>query len=91
MKTRIHAFVAGWVQGVNFRYYTKLFAEKANLTGWVKNLDDGRVEVIAEGEKEDIDKLINYLHKGPIIARVKKVDVKEEKYKGEFNSFEIKY
>ncbi|MFN6992055.1 MAG: acylphosphatase [Fervidobacterium sp.] len=86
---RIHVFVSGRVQGVNFRWNTKKFAEKLNITGFARNLDDGRVEVIAEGEDESIGKLINYLKKGPVLSKVEHLDVKEEKYKGEFAGFSI--
>ena len=50
-KTRVHIFVSGLVQGVFFRYFTKKTADKLNLKGWVKNLDDGRVEILAEGDE----------------------------------------
>ncbi len=86
---RIHAFISGRVQGVNFRWNTKIFAEKSGITGFARNLDDGRVEVIAEGENESIDKLINYLKKGPILSKVEYFEIKEEKYKGEFSGFSI--
>lgn len=90
-KIRVHVFISGEVQGVNFRYYTCEFAKKLGLKGWVRNLFDGRVEVIAEGEKNRIDELIQFLRKGPSLARVDKIEVKEEKYKGEFENFSIRY
>lgn len=91
VKVRIHAFVSGRVQHVFFRANTKSIAQRLGLTGWVRNLSDGRVEVVAEGEEKNIDKLVDYLHKGPIIARVDEVDVKKGKYTGEFSGFEVRY
>jgi len=86
---RIHAFISGRVQGVNFRWNTKVAADKLGIKGWVRNLDDGRVEVIAEGDNERIDKFIEYLKKGPVLARVDKVEIAEEKFKNEFYEFKI--
>ena len=88
---RVHAFVSGRVQGVNFRYHTRNVAQKLNLTGWVRNLLGGMVEVVAEGETKSVDKLVVYLRKGPMLSRVDDVDVKKKKYTGEFSEFEIRY
>lgn len=88
-KIRIHAFVSGFVQGISFRYYTKDLAVKLGLKGWAKNLIDGRVEVIAEGNRSEIDSLIAFLKKGPQGARIKNVEIKEEEYKGEFKDFDV--
>lgn len=89
MKTRIHAFISGLVQGIFFRSNTKTLAIQLNLTGWVRNLQDGRVEVVAEGEKENINKLIQFLKKGPPGARVENVEIKNEEYKDEFKNFKV--
>lgn len=89
--TRAHLLISGRVQGVFFRANTQRKAQELGLRGWVKNTRDGRVEVIAEGEKEKIKKLIDWAHQGPDIARVNKVEVEWEDYEGEFDSFEIKY
>ena len=59
IQKRIHIFVTGRVQGVFFRQSTRVMAIKNNVNGWVRNLDDGRVEIIAEGEKQNIDNLVN--------------------------------
>ncbi len=90
-KVRVHAFISGRVQGVFYRDNTKRAAEKLGLTGWVRNLPDGRVEVVAEGEKNDIDRLISYLHKGPLIAKVEKVDFNIKKFIGEYSEFSVRY
>lgn len=73
----IHCFVSGKVQGVWFRASTKEEAERLNLTGWVKNLPDGRVEVMACGKKEQVEQLWEWLQKGPRLAKVDKVDREE--------------
>jgi len=91
MKQRIHAFVSGMVQGVFFRSETRRIAKNLDIKGWVKNLPDGRVEVVAEGEMDKIDKLIEFLKQGPTAASVDNVDVKIEDYKGEFEDFAIKF
>lgn len=89
MKARLHAYVSGRVQGVFFRDFTCNEASYLGLTGWVKNLLDGRVEVLAEGEKEDLEKLLTKLKQGPPGARVKNVEVIWEDYLGEFHEFRI--
>ena len=87
MNTRIHVLVSGKVQGVFFRSSTKDKAEKSGLSGWVRNLTDGRVEAVFEGEKEDVDKMVDWCKKGPEGARVTGVEVFTEEYKGEFTGF----
>ncbi|MBU4502234.1 MAG: acylphosphatase [Nanoarchaeota archaeon] len=87
---RIHVFIAGMVQGVFFRAHTRDKANELNLKGWVKNLSDGRVEVVAEGEDSAIKELIKFLKSGPFGANVDHLDIEEEKYIGEFEFFEIK-
>jgi len=77
------------VQGVFFRDFTRTEADYLGLTGWVKNLWDGRVEVVAEGEKEDLEKLFEKLKQGPPGARVKNVESIWEDYSGEFQEFRI--
>ena len=91
MKTRVHVWVSGIVQGVFFRANTKDLALRLGVNGWVRNLPDGRVEAVFEGEEEKVKEMIEFCKKGPPGSRVDEIDVKEEKYKGEFNSFEIRY
>ena len=91
MKARGHIFVSGAVQGVFFRQNTCQQAKQRELKGWVRNLPDGRVEAVFEGEKKEIEKVIKWARKGPVLANVKKVEVFWEKYKGEFSEFEIRY
>ncbi|MCS7249693.1 MAG: acylphosphatase [candidate division WOR-3 bacterium] len=91
MKKRVHIFVSGLVQGVFYRDFTRKQAKRFNILGWVRNLLDGRVEVVAEGEEENIKKFIEELKKGPPAARVESIEVKEEEPTLEFDDFEIIY
>lgn len=90
-KVRYHLFVSGLVQGVCFRAETRYKANEYKVFGWVKNLADGRVEVVAEGEKENVEKLVEFCKYGPLGAKVNRLELKEEEYKGEFNNFSIKH
>lgn len=89
--SRLHAFVYGQVQGVFFRAFVQQTAIKLKLTGWVKNCDDGSVEVVADGSKIVLGGLLEALKKGPVTAKVDHVDVKWEKESGKFSRFEIRY
>ena len=88
---RLHIFVAGIVQGVGFRFFTDRVAKELNIKGFVKNLPDGRVEIVAEGEEEALNKFLERIREGPRLAKVEKVDVREEEFKGEFENFEIRF
>ena len=88
---RLHAQVYGRVQGVNFRYYTQSEANRWRLTGWVSNRFDGSVEVVAEGEKAALQKLLTFLHRGPLSARVDRVQADWTKATGEFARFRVRY
>lgn len=91
MKARAHVIVNGRVQGVFFRSETQDEANRRNVSGWVRNLPDGRVEAVFEGEKEEVERLIEFCRRGPPGARVSKVDVKWENCTGEFRGFKIRY
>lgn len=88
---RIHVWISGRVQGVFFRANTRRKAMDLGLKGWVKNLEDGRIEAVIEGKDSDVKKMLQFLQKGPFGAKITKFDIKEEKYKGGFESFEIAY
>ena len=90
-KVRFHVWINGRVQGVCFRAYTQEKAEELNLTGWVKNLQDGRVEAVFEGEEEDVIEMIKWCHRGPAYAQVTEVTVAQDEYKGEFKRFSLRY
>jgi acylphosphatase len=87
---RVHAYISGRVQGVFFRAVTQQTAKGFNLTGWVRNTPDGRVEAVFEGNDENVDKMLDWCHVGPPSARVEKVMTVEEPFKGEFMDFNIK-
>ena len=87
---RIHLIIEGRVQGVFFRASAQATANKLGLSGWVKNLPDGSVETVAEGEKEPLESYISWCRKGPPAAIVQAVKVSREPATGEFHHFVIK-
>jgi acylphosphatase len=91
LKARAHIFVSGRVQGVFFRQETREAALKLNVTGWVRNTNDDRVEAIFEGEKENVERLVEFCRRGPLYAHVTEVEVTWEDYADEFESFRIRY
>lgn len=86
-----HIWVSGKVQGVFFRAHTEDKANSLGLSGWVRNLPDGRVEILAQGQKDKVDELIKWCHKGPPYARVSNVKVEWEEPKQDFKGFHITY
>ena len=88
MKKAVRMYISGTVQGIFFRQFVKDNAERYNLRGFVRNLEDGRVEVFVEGDIENVDKMIEVCQKGPKHSQIKKVDVKEEKFQ-DFKEFKI--
>ena len=88
---RLHAVVSGIVQGVNFRYYTQERARQLRLTGWVRNLADGTVEVTAEGPRPALERLLEFLRRGPPAAAVMDVQTEWGRASGEFTSFELRW
>ncbi|UCD56316.1 MAG: acylphosphatase [Candidatus Hydrogenedentota bacterium] len=90
-KIRAHAIVEGRVQMVFFRYSTCQEADRLGVNGWVMNRRDGAVEVVAEGEKEAVDALMQWCRHGPSGARVTNVKMTHEPYSGEFKSFDVRY
>jgi len=89
MKIRAHIYVSGKVQGVFFRSSTRDKAKELAISGWVRNLDDGRVEAVFEGEKGNVEIIVDWAGKGPEYARVEKVENVTEKYTGEFSGFVV--
>ncbi len=88
MRVRVHVFVSGRVQGVLFRAETMNEAATHHVTGWVRNMRNGRVEAIFEGEEQDVDKMIEFCRHGSPAARVMSVEVQKERYSGEYTGFE---
>jgi len=91
MKVRAHVLVSGRVQGVFFRYETKRMAIRHGVSGWVRNMPDGRVEAVFEGEESDVKAMIEFCHRGPPGAIVREVEVVWEKPTGKFQGFQIIY
>ena len=88
---RIHLLVSGKVQGVFFRQALKVIAKKNNISGWVRNLKDGRVEAILEGDNKSINSVIGWTRIGPANSHVDYVEVINEEFKNEFSAFEVLY
>ena len=91
MMKRMRIFISGRVQGVFFRAYTRETAMTLNLTGWVRNLYDGSVEALFEGDDTNVQSMLEWCKKGPPHAVVRHVDASEEPYTGEFRDFRITY
>lgn len=89
MAKQVHCVVRGRVQGVFFRASAQREAKRLGLTGWVRNLSDGSVEIVAEGEDERVRELLQWAQHGPSAARVDRVDTRWRSYTGEFADFRI--
>jgi acylphosphatase len=87
----LKAVVHGYVQGVFFRAFVSHWAQELGLTGYVRNLSGGAVEVLAEGEKKQLEKLIGYLKVGPPSAKVEKVVTEWAEYSGKYSGFSVRY
>jgi acylphosphatase len=88
---RAHLFIDGRVQGVCYRAFTRELAHNLGLDGWVRNLRDGRVEALFEGEKRIIEQAITACDSGPPGARVTNIEVKWETYTGDEKGFSVRY
>jgi acylphosphatase len=88
---RARLLISGRVQGVAFRWETRRAAQRHDVTGWVRNLPDGRVEALADGPRASVTDLIDWCRKGPPVARVDSLDIQWEDFGGDFTSFEITY
>ncbi len=92
MKARLHATIYGDVQGVFFRAGTRAEAQRiGGITGWVRNTEDGAVEIMAEGGRDALEQLLSWCSHGPEGAVVEKVEHEWLQYKGEFSVFGIAY
>ncbi len=90
MKVRAHIFITGYVQGVFFRSNMRSQAVMREVSGWVRNLSDGRVEAVMEGEKDDIEGLIESCRQGPPGSRVDDMEVSWEKPAHKYKGFDIR-
>jgi acylphosphatase len=88
-RTRARVLVSGTVQGVYYRATTRDTAREHGISGWVKNLDDGRVEAVFEGSEEDVEALVGWCHEGSSSAQVENVTVEYEEPEG-IESFEVR-
>ena len=89
MKSSVHIVVSGMVQGVGFRYFIHHHARQLGLTGWVRNLPNGDVEIQAEGSREFVESLVTYARRGPRLAVVSNVRVEWKEPSNQLTSFEI--
>ena len=90
MAVRAHVFVSGMVQGVNFRWYTVQQARSSGVGGWVRNLSDGRVEAVFEGNEGAVNRMVDWCREGPRHARVEDVEIAWEEPEG-LNEFDYEY
>ncbi len=88
---RVRVLIAGRVQGVAYRYFAEKRANELSLTGWVKNLHDGRVEVVAEGERRQLKEFLGMLKEGPRMARVEDFQATWGEASGEFQDFRVEF
>jgi acylphosphatase len=86
-----YATVHGLVQGVAFRHYTRITASRLHLSGWVRNLPNGAVEILAEGPTPQVEELAKWIQKGPAFARVDRVDMEWRKPLGQSGPFEVRF
>lgn len=90
-KTRAHFFLSGRVQGVCFRSESQKKARSLGVKGWVRNLQDGRVEVVVEGEESKVKKFVEWAEEGPDFSEIENTELYWENFKKEFDGFQIKY
>ncbi len=87
---RVRIKVFGKVQGVFFRYSAKELADRLGVRGFAKNNFDGTVEILAEGNDAEVNQIVEFCKQGPEMSRVDKIELKEEKVRGDYDKFEIK-
>jgi acylphosphatase len=88
---RAHIVVNGKVQGVYFRQNTQRVCSRYGVTGWISNQADGSVETVLEGDRDSVEKVIEWCKVGPPNARVEEFDLRYDRYTGEFQGFKINY
>lgn len=90
-KIGAHVYVSGYVQGVAFRYTAIRQAKSLGVTGWVRNLRDGRVEVLIEGDELQVNEMIDWCRQGPRSARVTAIQTETLPYTGKFYDFDVRF
>ncbi len=88
MKKSVRVYIEGTVQGIFFRAFVKENAERHNVKGFVRNLEDGRIELFLEGNTDDVNKMIELCKIGPKHSDIKNVEVKDEKFQ-DFKTFKV--
>lgn len=88
MKKSVRLYIKGLVQGIFFRSFIKTNAEKYNVKGFTRNLEDGRIEVFLEGNSPDVNKMMELAQQGPKHSQIKDVQIKPERFQG-FKTFKI--
>lgn len=88
MKKSVRIYITGTVQGVFFRAFVKENAERYDVKGFTRNLEDGRIEIFLEGNPENVDKMVELCEKGPKHSQIKKMEVKPEKFQ-DFKTFKV--
>lgn len=88
MKKSVRAYITGTVQGIFFRAFVKENAERHNVKGFVRNLEDGRIEIFMEGQTNDVNKLLEICEKGPRHSKIRKVELKQERFQ-DFKVFKV--
>lgn len=88
MKKSIRLYITGTVQGVFFRAFVKENAERYNVKGFIRNLEDGRIEIFLEGNSDEVNKMIELCRQGPRHSQIRNVEMKQESFQG-FNNFKV--
>lgn len=88
---RWHYYISGHVQGVGFRWYVSSIAQECSVVGWVRNLPDGRVEIVAEAEPEALDLFTEKIKKSYLGMNIYDINIEKEKATGEFTKFKINF
>ncbi len=91
MKKRVHVFYSGNVQGIGFRHTTEELAHQMGVLGWIKNLRDGRVELMAEAEEDILHRFLEAVRGGPFRNLIKQIDVSWVDSTNGFDDFDIRY
>lgn len=88
MKKSVRLYINGTVQGVFFRAFVKENAERYNVKGFVRNLEDGRIEIFLEGDSENVNKMTELCKKGPKHSQIRNIQIKPEKFQ-DFKTFKV--
>ena len=91
MRKRVHVYYSGYVQGVGFRFTAEAIANRLGLTGWVRNLRDGRVELLCEGEEEKLKQYLRMIGEGVLKTYIRNSDIQWDEATDEFSDFSIRF